>query len=194
MDLKALTALAAFTLIVPLFAQDSVANAPVTRVHLTVADVEVVNQQGEHLRFNSGVVKNRIAVVTSFFTNCTAFCPMTQERLARLARRLGKRMGKDVVFVSVSVDPLNDTPERMKAWSKKFKTGQGWSLISGEKDDVQSLLKSLGLYVDTQRHQSVLIIGSQANGWVRVSSWASPEKLVTVIDSLGKGTALPAKQ
>ncbi len=193
MKSKTLITLAVLCLVVSLPAQDSVANAPVTPVQLHVPDTRVVTQAGEHMRFNSGVVKDRVAVITSFFTTCTAFCPMTQERLSRLAKQLGRRMGKDVIFVSVSVDPVNDTPGRMKAWGEKFNVGPGWTLVSGNKDEVQALLQSLGLYVSTQRHQSTLIIGNQSNGWVRVSSWSSPERLAQVIDEVKNRTTAVAR-
>jgi len=194
MKLKLLAVLATLSILAPLRAQDSVSNAPVLPLQLSVPDVEVVNQAGERVHFNSGVVKGRVAVITSFFTSCTAFCPMTQERMSRLAKRLGQRMGKDVVFISVSVDPENDTPKQMKAWAAKFHTGPGWTLVSGKKESVTTLLKSLGLYVDMQRHQSALIIGNNKDGWVRVSSWASAEKLAQVIDGIEKGTAVAARK
>lgn len=192
MKRKLLIVLGIACLLAPLSAQDSVSNAPVTRVQVTVPDLTVVNQSGEKLRFNSDVIENRVAVVTSFFTSCTAFCPLTEERLSRLAKELGDRMGKDVVFVSVSVDPKRDTPQKMKAWGEKFHIGQGWTLVSGQKEDVETLLKSFGLYVDMQRHQSALIIGNQGRGWVRVSSWASPAKLAQVIDGIEKNPPMAA--
>lgn len=172
----------------PLFCQGGPAIPLEPSVQLSVPDVMLVNQAGEHVRFNSGVVKGRVAVITSFFTTCSAICPLTEERLSHLARLLGHRMGKDVVFVSVSIDPENDTPERMRAWAEKFRVGPGWVLVSGKKEEVTALLKSLGLYVDRpQRHQSALIIGNQTSGWARVSSWSAPEKLATVIDRFSAG-------
>ncbi|HWG87807.1 MAG TPA: SCO family protein [Candidatus Acidoferrales bacterium] len=179
-------------LLASLSAQDSVSNAPVTQIKLVVPDVTVVNQSGEKLRFNSEVIGNRVAVVNSFFTSCTAFCPLTQERLSRLAKKLGDRMGKDVVFVSVSVDPQRDTPPQMKVWGEKFHIGHGWTLVSGKKDGIEGLLKSFGLYVDMQRHQSALIIGNQRQGWVRVSSWASPARLAQVIDGIEENPPMAA--
>lgn len=179
-------------LLASLSAQDSVSNAPVTQIKLVVPDATVVNQSGEKVRFNSDVIHNRVAVVSSFFTSCTAFCPLTQERLSRLAKELGDRMGKDVVFVSVSVDPQRDTPPQMKVWGEKFHIGPGWALVSGKKDDIEALLKSFGLYVDMQRHQSALIIGNQRQGWVRVSSWASPARLAQVIDGIEKNPPMTA--
>ena len=152
-------------------------------VELKVPNIEVIDQQGQQLRLNSDVIKNRTAVISSFFTTCTSFCPLTQQNLGRLAKVLGKRMGNDVVFISVSIDPVNDTPARMKEWSEKFHTGPGWTLASGSKNDIETLLKSLGLYVELAgRHQSAVIIGNPGTGWTRASIWAEPEKLEKVID------------
>lgn len=170
------------------FSQTS--NPPATTVELSVPDIQVVNQSGEHVRFNSDVVKGRVAVITSFLTNCSAFCPITQEKLAKLAKVLGDKMGREVVFISVSVDPENDTPEQMKAWGEKFHVGTGWSLVSGKKEDMETLLKSLGLYVAIpQRHQSALLIGNQKSGWSRVSSWSTAEKLARIVDEHESGKA-----
>jgi len=85
---------------------------------VSVPDVQVVTQTGEHLRFNSELLKGRVAIVTGFFTTCTSMCPITQESLAHVAKLLGPRLGKDVVIVSLSTDPANDTPARLKAWRK----------------------------------------------------------------------------
>jgi protein SCO1 len=162
-------------------------------VELRVPDIEVVNQEGQHVRLNSGLIKNRTAVISSFFTTCTSFCPLTQQNLGRLARVLGKRMGSDVIFISISIDPVNDTPARMKEWSEKFHTGPGWTLASGNKRDIETLLKSLGLYVELAgRHQSAVIIGNASSGWTRASIWAEPEKLRRVIDGPASGQVVTA--
>ena len=163
-----------------LYAQDK--PAPVA---LPVPDIEVVNQDGRHVRFNSQVVDGRIAIVTGFFTSCSAMCPITQEKLSQVARLLGPRLGKDVVIVSVSVDAENDTPARMKDWGEKFHIGPGWTLLSGRRAEVDTLLKSLGLFVELrQRHQSALMVGSTATGWVRISSWTPSEKLAKLAESM----------
>jgi protein SCO1/2 len=160
-------------------------------VALSVPDIEVVNQNGRHVRFNSQIVTGRIAIVTGFFTNCSSMCPFTQEKLAQVAKLLGPRLGKDVVIVSVSVDAENDTPARMKDWGEKFHIGPGWTLLSGNRAEVDTLLKSLGLFVELrQRHQSALMIGSNATGWVRISSWTPSEKLAKLAETMS--SAKPA--
>ena len=168
-----------------MFAVSLYAQGQPAPVALPVPDIEVVNQDGRHVRFNSQVVEGRIAIVTGFFTNCSSMCPFTQEKLAQVAKLLGPRLGKDVVIVSVSVDAENDTPARMKDWAEKFHTGPGWTLLSGNRAEVDTLLKSLGLFVELrQRHQSALMIGSAATGWVRISSWTASEKLVKLAETM----------
>jgi cytochrome oxidase Cu insertion factor (SCO1/SenC/PrrC family) len=180
MKFRAFIALIVFIFAFLLYAQDQ--PAPVA---LPVPDIEVVNQDGRHVRFNSQVVEGRIAIVTGFFTNCSSMCPFTQEKLAQVAKLLGPRLGKDVVIISVSVDPENDTPARMKDWAEKFHTGPGWTLLSGNRSEVDTLLKSLGLFVELrQRHQSALMVGSASTGWVRISSWTPAEKLARLVESM----------
>jgi protein SCO1 len=158
---------------------------------LAVPDIEAVNQDGQHVRFNSQVVEGRIAIVTGFFTTCSSMCPITQEKLSQVAKLLGPRLGKDVVIVSVSVDAENDTPARMKDWAERFHIGPGWTLLSGNRDEVNALLKSLGLFVELrQRHQSALMVGSAATGWVRISSWTPSEKLAKLAETMSDAKAV----
>lgn len=178
MNFRVLAACIIFLFSASLPAQDQPAK-------LSVPDIEVVNQDGRHVRFNSQVIDGRIAIVTGFFTTCSSMCPITQEKLSQVAKLLGSRLGKDVVIVSVSVDPQNDTPARMKDWGEKFHIGPGWTLLSGNPAEVDALLKSLGLSVPLpQRHQSALMVGSTATGWVRISSWTSAEKLAKLAESM----------
>jgi protein SCO1/2 len=166
-----------------------------TAVSLSVPNIEVVNQDGQHMRFNSQVVEGRIAIVTGFFTTCSSMCPITQEKLSQVAKLLGPKLGKEVVIVSVSVDAENDTPARMKDWADKFHTGPGWTLLSGNRAEVDTLLKSLGLFVELrQRHQSALMIGSTATGWVRVSSWTSSEKLAKLAEMMSSAKLAASTQ
>lgn len=153
---------------------------------LPVPDLEVIDQNGHHLRFKSDVLKDRTAVINTFFTNCAAICPITQETFSKLAKSLSKRLGRDLILISISVDPEHDTPERMKAWGKKFKVGSGWVLLSGNKAETEELLKSLGLFAPgSQRHQTTVLIGNRNTGWIRASGFASEEKLHKMVEEFG---------
>ena len=64
--------------------------------------------------------QGRIVVVTLFFAGCTGVCPVNNEKLAELQRMLGNAMGRDVFFVSVSVDPEHDTVEVLAQYAAKL--------------------------------------------------------------------------
>jgi protein SCO1/2 len=156
--------------------------SPVTR--LQIPDLELVDQDGRAVRFVSDVVKDRVAVIDTVFTTCTTICPVMGVNYGRLAKTLKERLGHEVVMVSLSVDPANDTPARLKEWSAKFYTGPGWVLLTGPKSQVDTLLKALGLFTpERQDHQSSILIGNRSGGWIRASALSSPDKWVKVIDS-----------
>jgi protein SCO1/2 len=152
---------------------------------LQIPDTELVNQNGQQVQFVSDVVKERIAVIDTVFTTCTTICPMMGVNYGRLAKILKERLGREVVMVSVSIDPENDTPARLKEWSAKFYAGPGWVLLTGPKSRVDTFLKSLGLYTPERlNHQSTILIGNTSGGWIRTSALSSPDKWMKMIDGL----------
>src|SRR6185436_8426271 len=74
------------------------------------SDVELINQDGQKMRFYSDLLKNRVVVINTFFTTCTGVCPPINRNLERVQEALGERLGKDAFLVSMSVDPETDTP------------------------------------------------------------------------------------
>jgi protein SCO1/2 len=154
--------------------------------NVKLPDLTVINQDGQQVRFSSELIKDKIAVINSIFTTCTTICPPMGANYAHLETLLGDRLGRDVVLVSISVDPVNDTPERLKAWSAKFHAVPGWSLVTGPKPEIDHLLKSLGLFApDPRSHAPTVLIGSETTGWTRASALAGPEKLLKIVEDFG---------
>ncbi len=110
---------------------------------LNIPDVEVLDQDGNVRHFYTDLIKGKTVAINFIFTNCTTICPPLGATFARVQRELGDK-GKDVHFISVSVDPLTDTPERLKAWGAKFKAGAGWTFVTGNKPEIDQLLRALG--------------------------------------------------
>lgn len=184
---RQITRFAAFLLCLFAAAHAVGQNAPIPAPDkVELPDVKLTDQRGRQVRFIEDVAKDRIVVVTTFFTECAAICPVTGQKFAQLAKLLGRRLGREVVLVSVSVDPENDTPAEMREWMKPFHVREGWTLLSGPRPELDKLLKSLGLYVEAgaQRHQSGVLIGSPKTGWVRAGALESPEKWNRLIDEI----------
>jgi cytochrome oxidase Cu insertion factor (SCO1/SenC/PrrC family) len=156
---------------------------PAAAAKLTIPDVVLLDQTGGRVRF-SELVQGKTVAVNFIFTTCTTICPPMGANFGQLRKLLGERAGKDVLLVSISVDPLTDTPQRMKAWGEKFDGGVGWTLVTGAKRDVDALLKAFGVFTaDKWDHSPTTLIGNEAVGeWRRVNGLTAPAKLAEVIN------------
>ena len=153
---------------------------------LNIPDVEVLDQDGNVRRFYTDLVKGKTIAINFIFTNCTTICPPLGATFARVQRDLGEKVGKDVYFISVSVDPLTDTPERLKAWGAKFKAGPGWTFVTGNKEEIDRLLRALGTFsARREDHTPSVIIGNDARDiWTRTYGLASASQMVGVINAV----------
>ena len=124
-------------------------------------DLPVVTQNGETMRFYSDVLENHVVVVTLFYTNCTGMCPITNAKLAEVQELLGDQFGRGVRFVSVTLDPENDTPEVLKDYAAKFEAREGWLFLTGETDDIKTITYRLGQTDDAiEVHNPFLMVGN----------------------------------
>ena len=148
-----------------------------------IPDVTVVDQNGKTIRFHHDLVKGKIVAINFIFTSCTTICTPMGANFAALQKLLGDRT--DVVLISVSIDPTNDTPKRLKAWSARFNAKPGWTLVTGEPSELERIAKALGAYSGSAlNHSPVAVIGNDASGkWTRVNGLVPPAKLVTMIDA-----------
>lgn len=158
------------------------------RVDLDIPDVTVLDEEGRTQLFYSDLVKGRVVAINFLFTNCTTICPPLGATFGRLRKLLGERAGRDVHLISISVDPTNDTPARLKAWSAKFGQGPGWHLVTGEKTEIVRLLKALGAYTsDPNGHPPLVLVGDDARDvWTRAYGLAPPASLAELIDQIAQ--------
>ena len=156
---------------------------------MNIPDIEVLDQDGRKLHFYTDLVRGKTVAINFIFTTCTTICPPLGATFARAQKDLGERTGRDVQFISVSVDPATDTPERMKAWGAKFKAGVGWTFVTGDKPAITELLKALGAATARpEDHTPFVLIGNDARGtWRRVYGLVKPSQLVQLISDAADG-------
>jgi cytochrome oxidase Cu insertion factor (SCO1/SenC/PrrC family) len=156
---------------------------------MAIPDVEVLDQDGNELHFYRDLIKDKTVAINFIFTNCTTICPPLAATFARLQKEMGDKIGKDVHLISISVDPLTDTPERLKAWGAKFKAGPGWTFVTGEKQEIDKLLNALGAAVSKREdHTPAMIIGNDAKGvWTRTYGLAKTGQIAGLITEVMAG-------
>ena len=149
-------------------------------------DTVLINQDGEKMRFYSDLLKGKTVIIDSFFATCQGSCLPMNRNLEKVQEALGDRLGKDAYILSISVDPTVDTPPALKAYSKKLNARPGWYFLTGDKANVDFVLKKLGQFVDDkQDHLNIFIIGNERTGlWKKAFGLAKSEELVKVVDSV----------
>jgi len=149
-------------------------------------DFLLVNQNGEKMRFYSDLLQNKVVVINSFFATCTGSCLPLNRNLEKLQKALGEHMGKEVYFVSISVDPTVDTPASLNAYAKKLNAGPGWYFLTGDKENVDFALQKIGQFVDDKNdHLNIFIIGNERTGlWKKAFGLAQNEELMKVVESV----------
>ena len=85
-------------------------------------NVPLTSQDGVTLRFYDDLLQGKAVAINLIFTSCTDECPLETARLAQVQRLLGDRVGKDLYFYSITIDPKRDTPSVLKSYAEKLRT------------------------------------------------------------------------
>jgi protein SCO1/2 len=146
-------------------------------------NVVLTTHEGKEVRFYDDLLKGKSVAINIMYTSCKDECPLETARLVQLQRLVGERMGKDVFFYSISIDPKRDTPKVLKAYMEKFGVGPGWTFLTGRAEDIRLVTKKLGLsrYSDAANkdgHTASLMLGDEPGGqWMRNSAVDDPRFL-----------------
>jgi protein SCO1/2 len=106
---------------------------------------QLVNQNNGHVIFPD-FVKGRIVVMNYIFTNCPDICPLSTNNMRLIQERLNREKIQNVRFVSLSFDPLNDTPEVLSKFARARDLDlSNWDFLTGDKNITDSLIKQVGV-------------------------------------------------
>jgi len=153
----------------------------------------LVDAAGKRVRLAKDVIGDRIAVVNFIYTTCTTVCPVASATFQQLQGRLGAAFGKEVVLVSVSVDPLRDTPERLREYAGRYDARAGWVWLTGAKPDVDAVLKGFGAYTPRYEDHPAMVLVGDAGAWTRFLGFPSVEQLLARVEALAAARARSGK-
>lgn len=150
---------------------------------------------GEEVRFYDDLVKgNRVVVFNMIYTACQRICPPNTANLIQVQKMLGSRMGRDIFFYSITLQPEIDKPRNLQAYVRQYGISQGWTLLTGTRKEVDIVRKTLG-FVDPdpaidgslERHTGMLRIGNAGiDRWSMTPSLLRPEQIARSITSMKK--------
>jgi cytochrome oxidase Cu insertion factor (SCO1/SenC/PrrC family) len=190
MNLKSLLAMAALlglfcTVASAAAQQKQVADEQAARNYFT--DLPVLNQEGRQLRFYSDVLKDKVVLVNFVFTHCKDACPLITQKLTLVRDQLASEFGKDIHFVSISLDPTRDTPAALKEFARVQQADHdGWVFVTGDADNVNLIIKKLGQYTpDIESHSVLMLAGNVKYGhWAKIPPTAQPMQIAEKLRQL----------
>lgn len=156
------------------------------KLHIKLPDTVLTDHNGKTVRLKADAVADRLVVINFVYTTCTTVCPVQSALFADLQQRLGERSGKDVSLISVSVDPLRDTPPRLKEFARRYKAGPGWSFLTGSRQAVDEVLKAFDVYTPNfADHPAAVLVGDPRSGeWVRYFGFPGTDQILGRITEL----------
>lgn len=166
-------------------AGQEIREVPAESARVRFAEAPLRDQHGRELRL-ADAVGGRIVLMGFVYTSCTTVCPVLSAIMQKVQAQLGERAGAEVGLLSISIDPLRDTPARLLEYSRAYRAGPGWQWLTGEAAAVDETLKGLGVRsADISSHPPTLLVGDPRSGqWTRYYGFTDPAVLVARIEAL----------
>jgi protein SCO1/2 len=160
-------------------------------------NIELKTENGSRVRFYDDLVKDQIVIITFFYTRCSGICAPTNEGIVELRKLLAGTLGKDVRFLSISLDADFDKPEVLKAFAANYKSGDPeeekslpqWDFLCGDWDEINLLRREMGVYdldpvldSDRSQHAGIMTFGNdRTSRWSAIASTLPPKTLKVAI-------------
>ncbi|MFP3891325.1 SCO family protein [uncultured Ralstonia sp.] len=154
-------------------------NMKMSQVAYNLPDVMLVRDDNRTVSFKDEINDGRPVVLTFIYTTCTSICPVISQTLSQLQSKLGADRDK-VHLVSISIDPENDTPERLRAYAAKFGAGPEWQHYTGTLAASVAAQKAFNVFrEDKMDHNPVVLLrAAPGKDWLRIDGFATADELL----------------
>ncbi|MEN9704961.1 MAG: hypothetical protein RLZZ393_840 [Pseudomonadota bacterium] len=143
-----------------------------------IPELSLVREDGRSVRLADELNDGRPVVMNFIYTTCTTICPVTSQVLSVFQQKLGADRAK-VHIVSISIDPEEDTPARLRDYGKRFHAGPTWQHYTGTLKASVQVQQAFGVYRgDKTNHAPVTLVRpAPGKDWVRLEGFATPEQI-----------------
>jgi cytochrome oxidase Cu insertion factor (SCO1/SenC/PrrC family) len=149
-----------------------------------IPDLELRDQEGRKVRFYSDLIKDKVVVLSFYYTSCNYTCTMQGQTFSKLQSLLGDRLGKSVFLISVTTDPAKDNPAVLKAWGQRYDVQPGWTLVTGKPAEMNKLLLPFtGNPAGAGMHLPSTFVGNDRTGlWTSAAGVFEAKELLNAVD------------
>jgi len=101
-------------------------------------------------------LRGKVLAVTFIYTGCPDICPLMTQKMVDVQNALGAKFGTKIDFVSITLDPENDTPAVLKDYAQSWGAKpNGWMFLTGSPAAIRDVTRRYGVYFAKKKDGSV---------------------------------------
>ncbi len=146
-----------------------------------IPDFELVDMYGKKINLASLIDGERSVLLNFIFTTCPSFCPILSATFGKVQNEINSDdLKTPPLLISISIDPEHDTPERLKKYASKFKSGPNWIFLTGNHDVILKVQHIFNVYKgEKMNHQPVTFLHrAKDSNWLRLDGFTSAKNLL----------------
>jgi protein SCO1 len=145
----------------------------------TIPAVQLIRDDGKRVTLPEEMDDGRPVVLNFIFTSCSSVCPVLSEVFEQFAHKLGADRDK-VHLMSISIDPEQDTPARLREYARKFHAGPEWQHYTGTIQASLTTQRAFGVdRGDKMSHPAVTLLRAAPGlPWLRLDGFITPDELL----------------
>lgn len=139
-----------------------------------ISDITLINKDSNKISLSKALGDSDPVILNFIFTTCTTICPILSATLSQVQTKLGSKVN-NLRMISITIDPEQDTPERLKEYAGKFKAGSNWEFLTGSIDNIVATQKIFDAYRgDKMNHIPLTFLRYKIKTpWVRLEGFTS---------------------
>lgn len=150
-----------------------------TMMRYALPEATLIADTGKPVRLSAELDSGSPVLVNFIFTTCTAICPLTSAVFARVQDTLAAS-GKPFRLISISIDPEQDTPARLREFAGRYGAGANWHFLTGDAASIQAVQRGFDAWRGGKSNHAPLTYLRVAPGmpWVRYEGMVDADTLV----------------
>jgi protein SCO1/2 len=147
--------------------------------HYSVPAVRLIRDDGEVISLPEEMNDGRAVVLNFVFTTCSSVCPLMSQIFAQFDHKLGAERSR-VHLMSISIDPEQDTPARLREYAKRFHAGPEWQHYTGTVEASLVAQRAFNVWRgDKMSHAPVTLVRAAPDKpWLRIDGLVTPDELL----------------
>jgi protein SCO1/2 len=115
----------------------------------------LIDQTGEPVSLDD--FKGQVVMMSFLYTNCPEACPLVAANFVNVQRQVSEGpKAENLIQILVSTDPENDTPNRLRAYTRGI--GGQWFFLNGDLEDVAKVWEAYNIYREVQERNREIVV------------------------------------